>query len=104
MRTEPSYDEILVPADIQEFGDRHKIPEFANATYRNGYMDGFRADRGDVREEIRSVEACLDDAVKWLVALAGAEAKPYHISNCRNAIEQARFYAKRATASSADHP
>lgn len=36
-----AYDDIHVPADIQEFGDRHSIPQFANATYRNGFMDGY---------------------------------------------------------------
>lgn len=35
-------DEIDIPPDIQEFGIRHKIPEFSNATYRNGFMAGLR--------------------------------------------------------------
>ena len=35
------YEKIPIPPDIQEFGERHKIPEFANATYRNGYVDGY---------------------------------------------------------------
>lgn len=41
----PAYDDIWVPPDLQEFGDRHKIRNFADATYRNGYLDGFRAAR-----------------------------------------------------------
>lgn len=36
------YEKIDIPADIREFGERHKIPEFGNATYRNGYVDGYR--------------------------------------------------------------
>jgi len=41
----PAYDEIHIPSDIQEFGERHGIPTFGAATYRNGFMDGFRAAR-----------------------------------------------------------
>lgn len=39
----PAYDAIHIPPDIADFGARHKIEEFGNATYRNGYMDGYRA-------------------------------------------------------------
>lgn len=35
-----AYDEIFVPSDIQEFGERHSIPTFGAATYRNGFMAG----------------------------------------------------------------
>jgi hypothetical protein len=38
-----NYSDISVPSDIQEFGERHGIPTFADVTYRNGYMDGYRA-------------------------------------------------------------
>lgn len=36
------YETISVPSDIQEFGERHGIPTFSDATYRNGFVDGFR--------------------------------------------------------------
>lgn len=37
------YDAIPVPSDIAEFGARHNIEQFGNATYRNGFMEGQRA-------------------------------------------------------------
>ncbi len=44
------YDEIYVPSDIQEFGERHGIPNFGNATYRNGFLAG-RAALGEKDSE-----------------------------------------------------
>lgn len=32
----------LCPPDIQEYGIRHGIPEFAKATWRAGFVDGCR--------------------------------------------------------------
>jgi len=33
---------IDVPSDVEDFGVRHKIPRFAEATYVAGYIDGWR--------------------------------------------------------------
>lgn len=57
------YSDIYIPPDIQEYGQRHKIPEFANATYRAGYIDGFRAAQKAFLEKpqpwLRTLEAGL---------------------------------------------
>lgn len=39
------------PTDIAEFGERHKIPRFSEATYESGFMDGYR--RGALEERMR---------------------------------------------------
>ena len=31
-----------VPPDVQEFGERHKIPAFASATWAAGFIDCYR--------------------------------------------------------------
>ncbi|MCX5581473.1 hypothetical protein [Kaistia terrae] len=35
--------EIHVPSDVEQYGINHKLPTFAAATYRSGYIDGHRA-------------------------------------------------------------
>ena len=39
----PVLADSLMPPDIREFGERHKIPQFSRATYINGFIDGWRA-------------------------------------------------------------
>ncbi|WP_336802452.1 hypothetical protein [Kaistia sp. MMO-174] len=52
--------EINVPTDIEQYGINHGIPEFANAVYRSGYVDGHRAALGlpeDVMHRLRRGES-----------------------------------------------
>lgn len=44
-------DEVAAPADIIEFGVRHKLREFAGATYMAGVADARRAIRVLIEEE-----------------------------------------------------
>jgi len=64
----PAYDEIWVPSDIQEFGERHGIPTFADATYRNGYMAGAK----EAADRIASLEAALAQRDKCIAQLKAA--------------------------------
>lgn len=42
-----------VPPDVQEFGERHKIPTFASATWAAGFVDCYRLMRdGKFDEEV----------------------------------------------------
>ncbi|WP_066922976.1 hypothetical protein [Methylobacterium sp. CCH5-D2] len=35
--------ELRCPPDVRAFGERHRIPTFAEATWRAGFVDGWRA-------------------------------------------------------------
>lgn len=53
---------IDVPADIREFGERHGIPNFAEATYRNGYEQCARdlsIDAAEIFQAMNTMEEAL---------------------------------------------
>lgn len=49
-------------------------------------------------QALKDIEACLDEAVSYLVDLAGAHPDKNSPNNCRKRIDEARFYAKRLAA------
>jgi len=45
-------------------------------------------------QALKDIEACLDEAVSYLVDLAGAKPDRHSPHNCRLKIDEARFYAR----------
>jgi hypothetical protein len=48
-----------------------------------------------IKRELADVEASLDDAISYLVDLAGAKPTPMSPHNCRIHLDHARMYAMR---------
>lgn len=53
-----------VPPDVQEFGERHKIPAFASATWAAGFIDCYRLMRdGKLDEEVVRLSGYAQEGV-----------------------------------------
>jgi hypothetical protein len=87
---------IDVPADIQEFGERHGIPTFAAATYRNGYEQCARdhaSNAADLFRRMNDMEAALNQCQKVLAMMVhpkGGESIMNAWAQCVEAEAKAR--------------
>ena len=94
-----TYDEISVPADIQEFGERHGIPTFAAATYRNGYAQCARdhaADAGELFQTMNAMEAALRQCQSVLAMLISGSPSGPAIASAYAQCVEAEARARRA--------
>lgn len=74
--------------DVTDFGQRLESAEAENARLRALPL------KDEVERELADIEENLDDAVRYLVDLAGAKPSPMSPHNCRIYIDHARMGAR----------